>query len=167
MPSSAPPSSLRNLHFSLASVTKDQMRFLVQKKYNADTAASDRAGWERSKNLPQTQGTATSRARHKQILPYPPCEEHAHTVTVQIQTVFPAILQLPCQQWWRSSGTASSRTWLLRLLLPATLAAARFRPHTPRFCTRDFQCSHSLLHYRGFAGSRCLPFYCRPMLFVD
>ena len=49
---------------------------LVQKKYDTDTAASDCAGWERSKNLQQMQGTATSRARHKQILPYPLCEEH-------------------------------------------------------------------------------------------
>lgn len=46
MSSSAPPSSLVNLHFSLVSVTKDQMQFLVQKQYNADAAAGNCAGGE-------------------------------------------------------------------------------------------------------------------------
>lgn len=58
------------------------MRFLVQNKYDANTSASDCAGWERWKNLQQTQVTATIGAGHKLMLPYLPCEEHTPRVSI-------------------------------------------------------------------------------------
>lgn len=160
MPTSAPPSSLRNLYFSLAFVTKDQMQFLVQKKYNTDTAASDCAGWESSKNLQQTQGTATSRAQA--TIPVPALQgtrarskrsDHVPSYLLAAMTAVTAILQHSLQQ----NVTAGT-------IAPCCFAC--FRSDTPRFCTRDFQRSRLLLHYGGFAGSKCLPFHCRLTLLV-
>lgn len=78
MPSSAPPSSLSNLHFYLASVTKDQMQLLVQKQHSADAAAGNCAGGS-------NKGSAINTGHgHKQgwaqIAPVLALQEmHAHT----------------------------------------------------------------------------------------